>query len=228
MPVFAVVPVKKLADSKRRLSTVFTPHERRVLTLAMLEDVLNTLKVSNVDKIVLIGEDKQVTNVAESFGAVYLEIKGANLNSAIDEASSFCVQEGASSVLVLPSDIPLIDSQDVNRIVQLAGSGGKAVVISPSHNWGTNALCQNPPKLVPACFGSQSFLNHVREAYQRGVSVKLHFSHGLASDIDSAEDLIKLHRAQNGTVTQCSLNKIIAESKIVRDFFEKEITKKEK
>jgi 2-phospho-L-lactate guanylyltransferase (CobY/MobA/RfbA family) len=67
LTLYAVVPVKKLGVSKRRLSTVFTPQERKQLTLAMLEDVLAALKASAVDKILVIGEDPRVQRRATEF-----------------------------------------------------------------------------------------------------------------------------------------------------------------
>jgi hypothetical protein len=41
--VWAVVPVKELADAKQRLSSCLSPEERRALATIMLEDVLDAL-----------------------------------------------------------------------------------------------------------------------------------------------------------------------------------------
>jgi 2-phospho-L-lactate/phosphoenolpyruvate guanylyltransferase len=217
--IYAVVPVKNLTVSKLRLSTVFTPQERRQLTLAMLEDVLTALHASVADKIVVVGEDLQVQQMAAKFGAAYLSANGATLNPALEEAASWCVQNGANSILFLPADVPLVNAKDLNRIVELGANGCPAVVLSPSLNWGTNALYQNPPKLIPACFGPRSFLNHIQESYQRCISVRLHFSTGLATDIDSAEDLKKLLEAENRTVCRHVLHQITQNSKKANEFF---------
>jgi len=219
MAIFAVVPVKKLVDSKRRLSTVFTPRERRMLTLAMLEDVLNALNVSVVDDVVVVGEDSEVKCITENYGATYFELKDANLNPSIEEAQLLCLKKGATALLVLPADIPLVNAKEINRIIQLAESGSAAVALSQSQNGGTNALYQNPPKLIPACFGPGSFLNHIREAYRRGVSVRLHFSPQLAADIDSAEDLKSLFENENSTVCKRVLQQIMDENSRARKFF---------
>lgn len=218
MSVYAVVPVKNLAVSKRRLSTVFSPLERRQLTLAMLEDVLNALTASVVDKIVVIGEDDQVQEMASKFGASFLWANGASLNPAIEEAISWSVQDGAKSILVVPADVPLLMAKDLNRILELGMNGGSAVVLSPSQNWGTNALYQNPPQLIPACFGPKSFLSHIQEAYRKGISVRLHFSSGLATDIDSVEDLKKLFVAENSTVCRKVLEQIILSNAAASEF----------
>ena len=218
LTLYAVVPVKNLGVSKLRLSAVFTPQERKQLTLAMLEDVLSALKASVVDKILVIGEDPQVQQTAEECGTAYLSTTKGGLNPAIEDAVDWCLQHGAGSVLVLPADIPFVTAKDINRIIELS-TGNCAIVLSPSCNWGTNALLQHPPKLIPACFGPQSFLAHIREALGRGISVRLHFSTELATDIDSAEDLRKMFEVDTATESRQVLEQIIRDSSKAQDFF---------
>ncbi|NLE04091.1 MAG: 2-phospho-L-lactate guanylyltransferase, partial [Crenarchaeota archaeon] len=67
MSVFAVIPVKSLLGSKRRLSDVFSNQERSLLTLAMLEDVLRALHASIVDEIVIVGSDSAIQRMADRF-----------------------------------------------------------------------------------------------------------------------------------------------------------------
>ena len=71
MAVFAVVPVKRLNVSKRRLSAVLNPEERSLLTVAMLEDVLAALKASTVHETVVVSNDSVVREVADRFGFSY-------------------------------------------------------------------------------------------------------------------------------------------------------------
>jgi 2-phospho-L-lactate guanylyltransferase len=207
MTVYAVVPVKKLGVTKRRLSRVLTPQQRQQLTLAMLQDVLTAINCSKVDTSVVVGEDDAVGEMAKKFGSSYLSANGADLNGAIENAQDWCLQNGASAVLVLPADLPLLEVEDINRILEL-GAGDSAVVLSPSRDWGTNALYQTPPKQIPACFGPQSFMRHIKEAYQRGISVRLHFSHSLAADVDCARDLKKVFHSKQKTVTKQVLEQI--------------------
>jgi 2-phospho-L-lactate/phosphoenolpyruvate guanylyltransferase len=208
MTVYAVVPVKKLADSKKRLSKVLSPHQRRWLTIAMLEDVLTVLKASNVDKIVVVGEDAIIKEIAQKSKADYVAANGANLNTAIEHAQNWCIEKGANSILVLPADLPLVQAKDIDRILELGAGAGKAVVLTASKNWGTNALYQNPPKLIPACFGARSWQKHIQEAYSKGVSVRLTFSEGLSSDIDSGSDLKMVFHAGRTTYTGQVLEQI--------------------
>jgi 2-phospho-L-lactate/phosphoenolpyruvate guanylyltransferase len=188
MSVCAVVPVKRLSVSKRRLSAVFNPEERKLLTLAMLENVLAALKESVVTETVVVSEDAVVHEVAKKFGFSHFSASGAGLNSDIEEASQWCLQKQARSVLVLPADLPLVSPQDIDTIVKL-GSEKPSIVLSPSQNGGTNALYQNPPNLIPVCFGPKSFVNHYRAACSKGITLRMYYSLGTALDIDSVEDL---------------------------------------
>jgi 2-phospho-L-lactate guanylyltransferase len=133
------------------------------------------------------------------------------LNPAIEEASVYCAQKYSGAVLVLPADIPRVTSRDINRIVELA-KDGPAVVLASSSNGGTNALYRSGAGLIPACFGSKSFLRHIKKAYQKGVSTRLYFSPSIAMDIDSVRDLKKMFADGNGTQCKQALDKITAGS----------------
>jgi 2-phospho-L-lactate/phosphoenolpyruvate guanylyltransferase len=218
LAVCAVVPVKNLADSKMRLSQVLSPHERRQLTLAMVEDVLAAVNASVVNAAVVTGEDAEVEAVAKRFGADYLPANGLRLNPAINLATEWCIGRNARSVLVVPADIPLLTPKNVDRILDLGGHGGKAVVLSPSQNWGTNAIYQNPAGLVPACFGAKSFVRHIQEALRRHASARLYFSEEIALDIDSAGDLKRLFYAKSQTVSKRTLLEIAAKNRAAKEF----------
>jgi len=207
MPLFAIVPVKAPPKSKARLSVVLNPQERRTLTLTMLEDVLKALKSSVVDQIVVISSDFTVQALAKKFGIVYLSESQLGLNRAIEQATEWCIQNDAESVLVLPADVPLIAPEDINQLVKL-GSERTSVVISPSQNGGTNALLQKPPNLIPACFGPQSFIKHVNIASAAGVVAKIYDSPRVTMDIDSLEDLENFLNIESKTLSLLFLEQI--------------------
>jgi len=191
MNVFAVVPVKGLDISKGRLSSVLSPEKRRALTAAMLEAVLKALKSSTVHEVLVVSPDSAVRQVADKYGFSCISSRRAGLNPALKEAIAWCMQRNADSVLILPADVPLISSGDIDKLVTL-GSEQPSVVLSPSINGGTNALFLNPPDLIPVCFGKNSFFTHVKEAIGKGVPIRFHSSKEIAMDVDSEEDLNKL------------------------------------
>jgi len=202
MFVHAVVPVKSLDASKRRLSSVLTPKGRREITLVMLEDVLAAIKSSTVKQILVVGSDFEVREVAEKFGAAYANDGGRGLNSAVTRSIDWCIQEGGDSVLVLPADIPLLRPVDVNRIIDLGNHGESSVVLSPSNSGGTNALYQKPPHLIHSRFGPKSFDKHIKQTQRKGISLKLYYSSSVAFDIDSEQDLKRLLVTESGTCSR--------------------------
>lgn len=217
LAVFAVIPVKSLGSSKGRLSTMFTPQERSLLTLAMLEDVLRALQASTIDNIVVIGCDDIVQRLSDRFDALYLKATLEGLNSSIEEAF-WCIREQADWLLVLPADIPLLRPVDVNRIVELGVSNAE-VILSPSHDGGTNALFQCTPRLITPCFGPTSFAVHVQAARQKDVKVRFYGSLNVMHDIDCAENLRKILEIENNTLCREALEQIIRYNKDVRDYF---------
>ena len=207
MLVFAVIPVKTPLKSKLRLSVVLNPQERRTLTLTMLEDVLKALKSSVIHHIIVISSDSGVQELADKFEVAYLSENRQGLNQAVEQATKWCIQNGAESILVLPADVPLIAPEDMNHIVELS-SEAPSVVISSSQNGGTNALLQKPPNLIPICFGPHSFMKHVGEASAKSVVLKLYTSSRVLLDIDSLEDIKSFLNTESQTVSRRFLEQI--------------------
>jgi len=205
--VCAVVPVKALFKSKTRLSAVLAPQERRTLTLTMLEDVLKALKSSVVSRIVTISSDSTVQALARRFNAVYLSESQRGLNQAIKQATEHCIQKKARSVLVLAADLPLVIPEDINQMVEL-GVEEPSVVISSSSSGGTNALLQKPPNLIPACFGPNSFMEHVNRAMADGILIRTYHSFRVATDIDSIKDLKNFLSVESQTMSYRFLEQI--------------------
>jgi 2-phospho-L-lactate guanylyltransferase len=208
MVVFAVVPVKELGTAKKRLSSILNHEERKLFAAAMLDDVLRALKSSIIHETVVVSNDVFVQKSCEKFGFSYVSQNRPGLNQAINEATEWCVDRKASAVLVLPSDIPLISVENIEKIVEL-GSNESTVVLSPSSNGGTNALFRNPPNLIQPCFGQDSFFEHIQEAFAEKVCLRFYYSIETATDIDSAEDLKKLLNIKNASKSRELLEKLL-------------------
>lgn len=192
MSTWAIIPVKQLDKAKSSLKPILTPKQRRELVLCMFEDVLNSIKYANsIEGTIVVSPDEQVLDFARLRGATPLADYGVDLNEALNLAISHARELGAKSVLILPSDIPLIRPVDVEKIVAMASSE-REIVITPSRRKGTNALLLKPPNLIKLCFGGQSFRAHMEEAHRAGIMPHIYRSERLETDIDEASDLIKL------------------------------------
>ena len=214
MSVFTLVPVKKLSETKKRLSPILNAEERRAFALAMLLDVLRAISASSADKTVLIGSDTDVKRLSLNWNADFLSDTGEELNQVLQYATDWSVHRGAEAVLVLPADVPLVTAEDIDQVTSFC-SDRPSVAVSPSRGEGTNALMRNPPRVMPTYFGPESFKRHLHEASKLGIRASIYKSASLSLDIDIPRDLKLLLKLGDGTKSQRFL-----ESNDIRKRFE--------
>ena len=181
MTVFAVVPVKELWRTKSRLEPILDPGARAGLTLYMMGRVVSALRTAGIENVCVVSPDHIVLEAARKRGAASLRQESRGLNPALDEGRLWAMERGASALLVLPADLPLLDAGDVQEV--LDGIGTHA---------GTNALLLRPPDALPFAFGPDSYESHLRAARERGLDVRVRERPHLAFDLDTADDLTRL------------------------------------
>lgn len=199
MTTWAIVPVKQLSEAKSSLKPVLTPEQRHDLVLCMLEDVLNAANHAlPIKDTIVVSPDQQALDFACSKGATPLTEPGVGLNEALNLAINRAKELGARSVLILPSDLPLLRPVDIEKIVGMS-SGKRDMVIAPSKRKGTNALLLKPPDLIDLRFGGESFQPHLERAQRAGIAPHVYRSERVGTDIDEVSDLIKLKAQGLGT-----------------------------
>ncbi len=192
--VFAVVPVKDLAGTKSRLAPILNPGARAGLTLYMMGRVVRALKEAGVGDVCVVSPDPVVLDEAASRGAVPLVQRSVGLNPALEEGRARALAGGASALLVLPADLPLLDGEDVGAVLEAAGDGPGLVLAPDGARSGTNALLLRPPDALPFLFGPESFEAHLGAARARGLEVRVCERSHLAFDLDTAGDLRRLEQ----------------------------------
>ena len=198
MSVFAVVPVKDLEGTKSRLRPALDPAARARLTVHMMRRVVSALKASPVEEVCVVSPDPTVLLEAQERGATPLPQKSRGLNPALEEGRRWATERGASALLVLPADLPLLEAGDVRAVLdegahENGGDGAPSVVISPDGaRSGTNALLLRPPDALPFAFGPDSFERHLRATNERGLDARVYENAHLAFDLDTAGDLARL------------------------------------
>ncbi|MEM3437081.1 MAG: 2-phospho-L-lactate guanylyltransferase [Nitrososphaerales archaeon] len=200
---FVAIPVKDLRDAKRRLEVVLRPEERSLLCITMLKDVLKAVSMSKyVERIIIISCDESVLKLVRTMGAIALdEEESGGLNSAVERIARFCLKDGAKSMLVLPIDIPLVKSDDIDAMIRQSFLP-KSIVIAPSMDEkGTNALLVSPPDIIKPRFGINSFKIHINEAIANKIHYIIYRSPRIALDIDTPNDLINFLKLGKGTET---------------------------
>ena len=104
---------------------------------------------------------------------------------AIEMATRFCEAQGVDSTLVIPGDIPLIQSWELEKILQSAPAEG-SVLVRAADGRGTNAIWRRPAGLFPARFGNDSFEPHHAAAQATGKPCVVLSLPGIALDIDNS------------------------------------------
>ncbi len=194
MNVIAVVPVKDLWGTKSRLKPILDGGARAGLTIYMMGRVISALREAQVEEVCVVSPDRIVLNEAQKRGASPLMQESRGLNPALEEGRSWAMREGASALLVLPADLPLIEADDVRAV--LAEAAAAPVAIAPDGaRSGTNALFLRPPDAVPFLFGPESFEAHLRAAGDRDVEVRVCENGHLSFDLDTAGDLARLKKS---------------------------------
>ena len=197
-----LVPVKNLVDAKQRLSSILSPEERFALARAMCEDVLQALaRWQSCPSVAVVTSDSFARDLAARFNFEVVSDDNSGETSAIDRATAFCRQRGAESTLVIPADIPLIDSSELQKIVDSAPSGG-AVLVPDAAGRGTNAAWRSPSDLFPLRFSNDSFLPHLAAAKATGLPCVVLELPGIARDVDRPEDLRELAAASGDRRSQ--------------------------
>jgi len=201
MVTWAVIPVKRLSEAKSSLSGALGPEQRKRLVLAMLADVLKAVhQASSIASAIVVSPDEKVLSFASLRGAEGLAEPGLELNGALKLAINHAISKGVDSVLIVPADLPLLKSVDIENIISMA-SAPKDVVIAPSKAKGTNALFLRPPDLIDLRFGGESFPVHLAEARRAGVIPKIYRSASTAIDVDDVTDMLSVEVQGMGTRT---------------------------
>ena len=190
----AVVPVKELRGTKSRLAPILDPGARAGLTLYMMGRVIAAIKEAGVETVCVVSPDRIVLGEAQGRGATPLLQESRGLNPALEEGRRRALELGASTLLVFPADLPLLEAEDVRAVLEAAE--GQSVVIAPDGaRSGTNALLVHPPDALPFAFGPDSFEAHLEAARGRCLDVRVCERSHLAFDLDTAGDLARLKKS---------------------------------
>jgi 2-phospho-L-lactate guanylyltransferase len=184
-----------LRKSKARLSPLLKPAEREKLTVAMLKDVLTALrKAKRIHSITVVSADSSARRICKHYGANFLwEGTRRGLNKGVKLAITNSERNGASSVLVIHSDLPLLKSLEVDMF--LKRSQGYSVAITPAKDDdGTNALLMTPPDIIRPVFGRNSFHRHLLVARRISARSKVLRFKGIGFDVDTPRDFFLLMR----------------------------------
>jgi len=191
--IVAVVPVRSLRHGKTRLSPVLGNEARE----ALLRGIANRVVAAAVDSglietVLVVSPDAETQAWAAGMGPAVVAAQQPEhrlgLNGAIDAGRAWALERGASTVISLFADLPLIVTDDIRGLVART----EPVVLGPDRRGeGTNALLLRLAGRAPEftfAFGDGSLAKHLEEARRLGLNAAVHDALGIAFDLDTPDD----------------------------------------
>lgn len=207
--MWALLPIKSFAEAKQRLAGPLTPEERAGLAEAMAQDVLGAMRGCRaLERIFVISSDPAARALADGHGAEFLvePAPAVGLNASVKHAVEQFGVRGADAIMIVHGDLPMLASEDLQRVVEAHGSPGRsAVTLVPDRALaGTNLLAWSPLDGFRAQYGESSFQRHREQAMRRGAALAVCESAAAGLDIDLPGDLVTLIRTARGDRAQAT------------------------
>jgi len=199
MSLWAIIPIKPLRRGKSRLATVLSEEERKRLNQNLLIKTITCLKeIREIDQILVVSYDPNALSLSRDFGVRTIqEGHHTNINSALRKGTMAALAFKASSILILPADLPNIDYQAVMGLI-LKMDKPPEIIITPDRKLnGTNALLMQPVGILDYDFGQWSFRKHIEQAERKKIHVEIYNNDKLAFDLDEPEDWLSLKDQKN-------------------------------
>jgi 2-phospho-L-lactate guanylyltransferase len=209
--IWAIVPVKSFARAKARLGPVLDARQRVELVRAMLGDVLVGLRqVDGLAGIVVVSGDPAAREVARAHRVESIDDPlEEGPNEAVLLALPVLRRWGADAMAVIPSDVPQLEANGLQPIVE-ALSRPLVALVPAARDGGTNLLGCAPLDAIAPCFGPGSFMRHMAAANGAGLDPRVFETPSLLYDIDRPEDLREF-AALHPTRTGAYLRELIGE-----------------
>jgi 2-phospho-L-lactate guanylyltransferase len=197
-----LIPVKNSKNAKQRLAPVLDQPTRTALAQAMLHDVLDAVASCSCDAVAVVTSDEFALDLARQFAfEIIRDDDNRSETDAIQMATSWCLSRGVVRTLVIPGDIPLIQTPELEQIFAAAPAQG-SVLVPASDGRGTNAVLRAPADLFPLRFGNDSFKPHLHAARMTGLPCPVLSLPGIGLDIDNPDDVRQLATASGDTRAQ--------------------------
>ena len=192
MNPWLVIPVKSLRDGKTRLAPALDPLQRREFMDRLLVHTLNQAAAfPGLDRTLVVSACSETRTRASTLGAHVLNESGRGLNAALKLAHESIQQRGATQMLVVPCDLPLLRTEDLQYLSRLAMSDD--IAIAPDRRMrGTNGLCFGATLDFNFEFGPDSYARHKHNAQRLQREHAAAISPGLAFDVDTPDDLAEM------------------------------------
>lgn len=191
--IVAVIPVGTLEGAKSRLGAVLDAEERHDLVTRLAERTIRAVVGVGpvIAETIVVTPDDEVRAIALDAGARPLRQRGHGLNAGIRQARDEALAGGATTMIIVPVDLPRVTSSAVAKVLATLDPAHRAfvAVVPDRHRRGTNTLLLTPPDVIDVAFGGDSLEAHVAAARAAGVPV-VELDGPLTEDLDTPDDLL--------------------------------------
>lgn len=184
-----LLPVKSFQRGKQRLAPALNHHERVHLNKYFFYHMLSIAKIyPGLKRTAVVSDADDTIEAGKSYGAHTIRCARPGLNQALTEGRLALANSGATSIIILPVDLPLAQVED---LIDISSFGAKhSVVIAPDKKGtGTNALFLDRNVPLKFRFGLNSFCLHKLESARCGRRPYSFISDRISWDIDEPADL---------------------------------------
>lgn len=159
-PWAAIVPVKRLALAKTRLSVPLPLRTRLALAMAV-DTVAAAMSATVVGHVVVVTDDADAAETMLAIGAeVVNDAPDAGLNPALLHGAAVATAGDLDrGVVAMSSDLPAVTGAALDQVLQGIGHGSAAFV-ADAGGTGTVLLAARPAHLFEPLFGSDSARRH--------------------------------------------------------------------
>jgi len=188
---FIIVPFKNYKSAKSRMRKDLSDEETEKIVENMLRHVLTEVSKSQMsDASFLITKDEEAISLAKQIGVETIEEKEQiNESTSVDLATKILIRRGATSVLRIPGDLPLLTYNDIDSIFRESIETNSCILVPSKSGKGTNAILRRPPDIIKSCFGEDSLRKHKKEFDRKQVQYKIVKNKNIELDLDCLEDL---------------------------------------
>ncbi len=213
--IFAILPVKSPQNAKQRLKEFLAIEQRETLARMLYTQTLAALcRAEGIDHVAVITCDAEVAGHARRSGAlVFEENEQVSHSVSADAACLRAMELGASTVLLVPIDVPRVTPADFTQLAASArpfASARPGLIVVPScDGTGTNALARTPPDCIESRFGPGSLRAHLDQARSKGLPADVLRVPGLMFDIDTPQDVAELLARTDARTDECPVSSFL-------------------
>ena len=156
----------------------------------MLQEMLETISKCNlINNVVIVSRDESAFKIGKKFKCVEInDEKETSVNDAVSLANNFLIEHDFSHSIVLPQDIPLVLSEDIDNLLKFCNNEKFAIVVPSRHFDGTNALVRTTNYNVETRYDEGSYKFQFEPLKMAKIKYSLAFIHMIMIDIDSVYD----------------------------------------